>query len=147
MTNKYYWPWLFAVSDLLWQVVVKLNHFYRGVTLSGREEALQVIYNFYKRHPRSFILHLFHNTIFKSARTFPFLLLPLQRYHLRTRLQVRGNRPLALSKHCVLSGLWLWVVRKPSCLCLPGGVVLAREKERMVLFVWHNWTYLSFFCI
>lgn len=76
--------------------------------LSGREEALQVICNFYKRPPRSFILHLFHNTIFKSARTFAFLLLPLQRYHLRTRLQVgEGNRPLALSKHCVLSGLWL----------------------------------------
>ena len=58
--NEHYWPWLFAVSDLLWQVVVKLNCFYRGVILSGREEVLEVICNFYKRHPRAFILGLFH---------------------------------------------------------------------------------------
>ena len=41
-------------------MVVKLNCFYRGVILSGREEVLEVICNFYKRHPRAFILGLFH---------------------------------------------------------------------------------------
>ena len=53
--------------------------------------------------------------------------------------QVRGCRPLALSRHCVCSGLWLQVVGSPP-VCLPGGMGLAREKEKMVLFVWRNGT-------
>lgn len=73
------------------------------------------------------------------GKDFPFLLLPCQGYHLRTGHQVRGCSPLALSKHCVCSGLWLRVVGSPP-VCLPGGMGLAREKEKMVLFVWRNGT-------
>lgn len=140
--NQHHWPWLFAVSDLLWQVVVKLNWIYKGVILSGREEVLKVICNSYRRHPRAFILGLFHNT--QVSKDFPFLLLPFQGYHLRTGCQVRGHRPLAPSKHVsvLACGFQQW-----GALLSVFLVVWAFPEKRKGWLCLCGTTELRFFCI
>lgn len=55
----------------------------------------------------------------------------------------RDTGPLLLVSTVFLLACWFGVVGS-SPVCLPGSVILAREKEGMVLFVWVQLTFISF---